>query len=1019
MERSIYQYIWRYSKRQQIVVLLFTLVTFPLLYFSLEVPKLIINEALSDGRFPREVLGIELEQIALLLLLCLVYLALILINGAIKMRINIYKGIIAERMMRRLRYQLVDRVLRFPRPHFRKVSQGELIPIVTAEVEPLGGLMGAALAQPLFQSGQMLTILVFLFVQNPWFGLSAVSLIPLQAYIIPKLQRQVNLLNREKVTRVRKLSERLSETVAGVHEIHLNAATNYTRADFANRLGEILKVRFQIYKKKFFMKFVNNLMNSLTPIFFYAIGGYLVIQGQLTLGALVAALSAYKDLISPWKALLNFYNQYMDSSIRYDTIIEKFDPEGLMDESLQTTIPEPVPRLDGAIELHNVSWESEGVHALRSVSMTIEGGSNIAVVGPDDIGRETLAQIISRTLNPSSGRVIIGGEPLAKIPEIVTGARIAYVGPDSHVFSGTVGDNIRLSLKQFPPQDFEITDVIKEDIAEALAAGNSPHPFFVDWVNYSNSGFCNEEEFNEWWLNLFRLVRASDFLFDRGLDAVVDPLRKPDLCEAIVRARRPIAQKLTEDKRLTTLVRHFHPDEYNTYASVAENILFGNATDHRLAIDNLPNEPYMNEVFEACGLTECFRRISLKLVDMMLEMFKDLPSGHPFYERYSFMDEGLMRILKDIKTRAAVSVDKLSPDELSLFTRGTYMLIPERHRLDLVDEETQQALLRARCYFRDHLPERLQDAIVPFNADVYLPNTTLLTNALVGRIAFSETNAEKLVRGTVKSVFEELGLREDIELLVSEVRTGIGGSMLPIPSRERIALIRALSKRPDIIVLNQALGSFSDEMRAEIAENIRQLLPEATMILLDKSVIQGLRYDQVYEVNKGRVRLLEEGVVETVEPKVAEVASVGELEIELDHLARVPLFSALTSSELKLTALASERRILDGGEILFEQGDRTDGVYTILEGGLEIVSRTGDQEHILSRLGQGDTVGAISVICDRPRGATARTVMPTTLLFTKAEDVITLLEHNPGAANAMLRYVGERIVDTIEQRFAA
>ena len=52
MERSIYRYIWRYSKRQQIIVLLFTLVTFPLLYFSLEVPKIIINEALGSERLP-------------------------------------------------------------------------------------------------------------------------------------------------------------------------------------------------------------------------------------------------------------------------------------------------------------------------------------------------------------------------------------------------------------------------------------------------------------------------------------------------------------------------------------------------------------------------------------------------------------------------------------------------------------------------------------------------------------------------------------------------------------------------------------------------------------------------------------------------------------------------------------------------------------------------------------------------------------------------------------------------------
>lgn len=1018
MERSIYRYIWRFSKRQQIVVLLFTLITFPLLYFSLEVPKIIINEALGGEKFPTEFMGMEFEQISFLFSLCFIYLLLVIVSGVVKMRVNIYKGIIAERMMRRLRYQLIDRVLRFPRPHFRKVSQGELIPIITAEVEPLGGLMGDALAQPLLQSGQMLTILAFLFVQNAWLGLSAIALIPLQAYIIPKLQRQVNLLNREKVMRVRRLSERLSETVTGVHDIRLSGTSLYSRSDFTSRLGEILRVRFQIYKKKFFMKFLNNFMNSLTPILFYAIGGYLVIQGQLTLGALVAALSAYKDLVSPWKELLNFYNQFMDSSIRYDTVIEKFDPEGLIDEDLQTIIHEPVSRLDGAIELRNVSWEANGTRVIRNVSMTIDGGSMVAVIGPDDAGRERLAQVLSATLPPDSGQVVIGGKALDTIPESVTGARIAYVGPDSYIFSGTVGDNVHVNLKRFPPEGYEVTPELSAEIKEARLAGNSPHPFHLDWVSYDKSGFADEDEFNQWWLDLFRVVQADDFLFDRGLDVVIDQKNYPELSSAIVRARLSVDATLAGDPELAALVRRFRRDEYNTYASVAENILYGEPTDERLGLDNLAIDPYVREVIEACGLTERFRVISLKLADTMLEMFQGLAPGHPFYERYSFMDEGLLPLLQDIKTRAAISIEHLSEEERGMLIKGTFTLTPERHRLELIDEDMQKALLTARHYFRDHLPERLRDALVAFDADTYLPNTSVMTNALVGRIAFSEAGAERKVREALKAVFEELGLRRSIELLVREFKTGIGGSMLPIPSRERLALARALGKRPDIVILNQALASYGDEQRADVVRKIREILPAATLIWMDKSMPQGLSFDRIFEVRDSRVALYSEGAPERAAPPVEEPVT-GAQDEELDRLAQVPLFAALPRNELKLVALASERRTVQAGKNLFEQGDRTDGVYTIMEGELEIVLTVGDREEVLTRLGRGDTVGELGVICDRPRGATARALEPTTLLFTTTEDVLTLLEHNPGVANAMLKYIGERFVDSVEQRTAA
>ena len=61
------------------------------------------------------------------------------------------------RMLRRLRYMLYARILRFPLPQFRKVSQGELIPMITAEVEPLGGFIGDAFALPALQGGLLLT----------------------------------------------------------------------------------------------------------------------------------------------------------------------------------------------------------------------------------------------------------------------------------------------------------------------------------------------------------------------------------------------------------------------------------------------------------------------------------------------------------------------------------------------------------------------------------------------------------------------------------------------------------------------------------------------------------------------------------------------------------------------------------------------------------------------------------------------------------------------------------------------
>ena len=152
IERSIFAFIWKYSKRDQIVLLLVTITLFPLLYLTLELPKRIINDAIGAGTPVVTVYGVDMPQITFLGVLCGLFLLSVFAHGIMKMRINTMKGVLAERLLRRLRFKLIGRILRFPAPYFERTSQGELVSMVTSESEPMGGLMGDALAQPVLQA---------------------------------------------------------------------------------------------------------------------------------------------------------------------------------------------------------------------------------------------------------------------------------------------------------------------------------------------------------------------------------------------------------------------------------------------------------------------------------------------------------------------------------------------------------------------------------------------------------------------------------------------------------------------------------------------------------------------------------------------------------------------------------------------------------------------------------------------------------------------------------------------------
>jgi ABC-type multidrug transport system fused ATPase/permease subunit len=351
---------------------------------------------------------------------------LITVNGGIKYWLNVYRGTVGERTMRRMRHELYEKVLRFPLPQFKTMSSGEIIPMVVAETEPIGSFIGDSINLPVFQGGLLLTYLFFIFNQNPWLGLAAVALYPPQIYLIPRLQRKINQLSKERVQTARALSDRIGESVAGSAEIRSNDTYHLETADISTRLGTIFGIRVDIYKRKFFVKFLNNFLAQVTPFFFYSVGGYFVIKGELSLGALVAVLGAYKDILDPWKELLQWYSTKEDVRIKYEQIVSQFEPPGLIDGKLIAEPMEKVEKLSGEISTNALVYSEDGmINRIDRITCTIPAGQHVALVGGGHSGKDDLGHLVARLVFPSGGRIVVGGIGFADAHQAIPGRRIA------------------------------------------------------------------------------------------------------------------------------------------------------------------------------------------------------------------------------------------------------------------------------------------------------------------------------------------------------------------------------------------------------------------------------------------------------------------------------------------------------------------------------------------------------------------------------------------------------------------
>ncbi len=998
MQKSLFAFIWQHSKRDQLVLLFITVATFPVLFLSLELPKRIINDAIGGDGSEVVILGLTLTQLQFLMVLCCGFLLSVLVNGLIKMRINTMKGVLAERLLRRFRFELLSRVMRFPRPYFRRTSQGELVSMITSEAEPMGGLMGDFVAHPVFQAGQMLTILTFLFLQSLWFGLAAIALIPLQAWLIPKLQRQINLLNKARVQQVRKLAGEIGETAAGVSDIRINGGLRYRTSLFSDRLGQLFSIRFEIYQKKFFMKFLNNFINQLTPFFFYSVGGYLAIQGEITVGALVAALAAYKDISGPWKELLTYYNQTQDMALRWQIVTEKFAPETLVPDALVEGEADAAERLIGDIVLDDVTVEDEdGNVVLEDLSLTIPAGARVAIKTRSEAAALAIADVLTREVIPTRGAVTIAGKPLNSLHQSTVAKRIGYAHSKPHIFEGTLGDNLMLPFKQGPHQQ----DSLSQDIArwreEADKSGNSIDPFDVDWIHPDVAGLSSRDEINEWWFQLVTAMGIDDFMVRRALRSCHDRDAQPELAEAIVRLRPEIARRLSE-AGLDDVVFRFDPDSYNPVSPLGVNLLYALPV-RPLTQRSLSQETAFINMLAREGIEEDVAKISIGVIQSLTMTFGTDGTDHPLFRRLNMEPELYEQLAGIVSKRRQHGDEALSKEE-----RGLMLTVPFAFSAEQVGpgfpESFKQRVVEIRKANGEQLVEELGGLMEPIEEDRYISIMTLLGNAIFGRISSMAGAREKQIEDIVVEVIAENNLRRIVAQSVFDLSTTQGGQNLPTVFRERIAFSRAGIKKPDMLVLGNALASHTAEERAVMRERISVLLPEATKIFIESHFNAPETYDLFIEIKDGRI----DGVQR--EEDAEDESLKQDLTRKMKVIGETDLFGDLAIQQQRLLAYSARWYKVEAGQDIYQVGDIADAAYLCVKGLAGLYWPNDESKDILvTEVPPGRLIGDLAVIMREERPMRLTAIEDTVFLRLGAKELMAVIENDNTVAVSLLRTV--------------
>lgn len=881
MERGLFGFILRYSKREQLLIVPLVIASMVILFASLDLPKTIVNEPIQGKRFPNPdstvtflriapslpdflggqttiFEGFALERIPYLIALSITFLALIVVSGLLKLQINTMKGWMGERMLRRLRYTLFDRILRFPLPHFRRVKSAEMATMIKDEVEPLGGFIGESMITPLFLGGQALTALFFILYQHVYLGLIAFFMVVVQAVIIPRMRRRLLVLSKERQITARQLAGRIAECVDGVVEIHAHDTSNYERAEISSRLGKMFLIRFELFQRKFMIKFLNNFLSQVTPFLFYLVGGYLAIVGRLDIGTLVAVIAAYKDLPSPIKELIDWDQQRMDVQIKYTQVVEQFTTDDLAQPEMQLLLDAPVLPKEGNVRASNLSlFDESGTKVVDGVSFEHSLTEHVAIVGNSSSGGSALAQLLSRLVPPGSGTIEMGGIDITRAPEAVTGRAIAYVGSAAYLFPISVRDNLLYGLKHRPIRqtNYEGDALSKReiDLREAARAGNSIFDIKADWIDYEAAGVSGAEEMDARILEVLRTVDLEETIFEVGLRSSVDAAKVPGLAESVLRARETMRERL-DQPGIQELVERFDLSRYNRNATLAENLLFGTPVGKTFEVNNLAHNAYVRKVLDESGLADDLLKVGHKVAETMVELFSDLPPGHELFERFSFIQHDDLPHVKDILVQVAdVGLNRISEADRNTLLALPFKMISARHRLGLIDEPFEARILEARRLFARNLPPELKGAIEFFDPAKFIGAASLQDNILFGKIVTGQAEGAARIGRLLREMLDELELRPLVVKIGLDYQVGTGGARLPATDRQKIAMGRAILKRPVVLIFDQAAAVLDPTSQNRLLANVLECRKERAVYWVLNRVDLAERFGQVLMMEKGRL----------------------------------------------------------------------------------------------------------------------------------------------------------------------
>jgi ABC-type multidrug transport system fused ATPase/permease subunit len=658
---------------------------------------------------------------------------------------------------------------------------------------------------------------VYLIWLNPLLGITTLSIYPIVLFVVPLVQRGANKANKERVDVSRKMASQITESISGIHEVHAQGSFNTEERKYNGLVERLLRIRIVWTLYRYAVKVTNNLFVSLGPVLVFVLGGYLMMQGQLELGSLIAFLSAQEKLYDPWKELIEFYQVYQDASIRYKKIMHAF--EGETEFTLEQG-PEPATETAGSIEVHDLEFATaEGIKLLDQINLKVESGEHLALVGFSGSGKSTLAQCIGQLYSYTNGKVLLDGHPVDQLSKEEIIGTIGYISQNPFIFTGTINDNLLYACKainDYPESSKSDREPSLDDKISALQQAG----LFIDILRF-------------------------------GMNTFLDQKTHPDLGETLLRVRENFQENFGDE--LAEYVEFYNEKNYLYFSSVKENLIFGSPLQDDFAFDKLSENNQFLDFLDGCNLKLPLLETGVELLQQTVDILGDVPREDVFFEQTPISPEKYDKCLSLAQKITLVATDQLDAKDQHLLLDIALKFIPSQHKIIALQPLLEKMILSGRSAFHSWCTTNAPQAISFYDNSRYINSQSILNNIFFGNLISDSPKIEDRVNQCIVQLLIEEDLLEQIAEIGMDFDVGSTGDRLSGGQKQKLSIARVLLKQPRVLIMDEATSALDNKSQTRIQNLMERWKGSNTVIAVIHRLDMLPSFDKVAVLKAGKI----------------------------------------------------------------------------------------------------------------------------------------------------------------------